>query len=97
MRAHVPEFTQAAEWFAAELGDHAIIHDGGARLRQHLLNAKRAPNRWGVSIRKEHRESARKIDLAVCAVGARMVRRLVLASPSWAKQGSGKRAGRVVG
>jgi len=97
MRAHVPEFTKAAEWFEAELRDHAISHDGDARLRQHLLNAKRAPNRWGVSIRKEHRESARKIDLAVCAVGARMVRRLVVASPSWVKQGSGKRAGRVVG
>jgi hypothetical protein len=27
---------------------------------------------------KEHRESDRKIDLAVAAIGARMVRRLVL-------------------
>jgi hypothetical protein len=29
-------------------------------------------------LRKEHRESTRKIDLAVCAVGARMARRDVL-------------------
>ena len=39
-----------------------------------------------VSIAKEHRESRNKVDLAVAMVGARMVRRLVLAS---GKKGGG--------
>jgi hypothetical protein len=64
-----------------------------------VLNARRRPNRYGVSISKEGRESPRKIDLAVCAIGARMARRMLLASPAWAKYNAGpkKRAGRVRG
>jgi hypothetical protein len=38
------------------------------------------PNRYGVSIGKDSPSSPKKIDAAVCAVGARMVRRLYLAS-----------------
>lgn len=41
-------------------------------LSEHLMNARRAPSRYGVSVRKEHRESRQKIDLAVCLIGARM-------------------------
>jgi hypothetical protein len=44
------------------------------------VNARRAPNRYGVSLRKDNRESAKKIDLAVCAAGARMLWRLVVLS-----------------
>lgn len=40
-----------------------------------MLNARRQPTRVGMSIAKESRESKRKIDLAICAIGARMVRR----------------------
>ena len=54
--------------------------DPDARLRAHLLNAKRVPTRMGVSLGKEHRESKRKIDLAISLVGARMVRRIYLNS-----------------
>jgi hypothetical protein len=39
-------------------------------LQRHLINARRAPNKYGVSLRKDNRESAKKIDLAVCAAGA---------------------------
>jgi hypothetical protein len=49
-------------------------------LQRHLVNARRAPNRYGVSLRKDNRESAKKIDLAVCAAGARMLWRLVVLS-----------------
>ncbi|MEU7525467.1 hypothetical protein AB0A74_07025 [Saccharothrix sp. NPDC042600] len=35
---------------------------------------------------KESRESPNKIDLLVCLIVARHVRRLVLASPDWAKR-----------
>src|SRR5690606_29813690 len=44
----------------------------------HMRDARRVPNRVGVSLRKDHRVSARKMDLAVREVGAGVVRRLVL-------------------
>lgn len=86
----VRQFTLAAERFTSELEDSArlvlagererrtLTHDGHPALVQHMRNARRWPNRFGVSLAKEHRESMRKVDLAVCAVGARMVRRQVL-------------------
>lgn len=82
-------FTEAAMRFVEEIDE--ITHDGHPALRQHMKNARRRPNRYGVSMGKEHRESARKIDLAVCAVGARMLRRVVLNNPTK------KRSGLVVG
>jgi hypothetical protein len=76
----VKEFTAACEQTLQEIEEGALLHDGDARLRRHVLNARRAPNRWGVSIAKRHRESKDKIDLAVCMVGAGMVRRIYLNS-----------------
>lgn len=84
------EFTAAAERFVAEMAAGMFTHDGDLRLRQHVRNARRRPNKYGVSLGKEHRESARKVDLAVCAVGARMLRRLVLNKDTATKQRSGK-------
>src|SRR5690606_39697330 len=66
--------------------------DGHPLLVAHMRNARRFPNRFGVSLMKEHRESPRKIDLAVCAVGARMVRRMILNRGQ-----SGKRPGNFRG
>lgn len=68
----------AVEAFLADVEDENFTWDGDIRLRQHFLNAVRMPTRAGLSIGKEHRESKRKIDLAVCAIGARMVRRAYL-------------------
>jgi hypothetical protein len=70
-------FTAAAERCVEDIEARQLTHDGDARLR-HAHNARRYPNKWGVSLWKGHRESARKVDLAVCMVGARMVRRAVL-------------------
>ena len=99
MRGRVRDFTQACERMLIDIGERDVTHDGDKRLKRHLLNARRRPNKYGVSIAKESRESPHKIDLAVCAVGARMVRRMLLASPAWAKWKTGrkKRPGRVVG
>lgn len=72
------QFTAAAERCATEIEEHSLVHDGDGRLKAHTRNAKRFPNKYGVSLWKGHRESSRKVDLAVCMVGARMVRRLVL-------------------
>jgi hypothetical protein len=80
MRSHVMEFTRAVELVEAEIRDGGFAHDDNPVLARHVANARRRPNRWGLSIGKETRSSPRKIDAAVCMVGARMVRRLVLAS-----------------
>jgi hypothetical protein len=80
-------FVEACDQTLGELeGQHAdgapklVIFSRSSALIEHLRNAKRAPGKYGVSMRKENRESARKIDLAVCLVGARMVRRIYLLS-----------------
>jgi hypothetical protein len=87
-------FTEAAMRFCTEVQDHSFKHDGSRALRSHVLNARRRPNEFGISLGKEHRESPRKIDLAVCAVGARMLRRMLLN-----KEPGGKppRSGKVIG
>jgi len=89
-KEHLNLFTGAAERFVAEVAARRFTHDGDMRLRQHVRNARRRPNDYGVSLGKEHRESARKVDLAVCAVGARMVRRLYQNKDTATKQRSGK-------
>lgn len=89
-REHTGQFTGAAERFLAEVIAGRFTHDGDIRLRQHVRNARRRPNDYGVSLGKAHRESPRKVDLAVCAVGARMVRRLLLNKDTSTKQRSGR-------
>jgi hypothetical protein len=79
-------FTVACERTHADVVERQLTHDGAKMLRTHAVNARRRTNPWGITIGKEHRESARKIDLAVCAVGARMVRRMLLNSPEWQKK-----------
>ena len=82
MRAqnHVHDFTAACELTLTEItGDKTFRHDGDSRVGRHVTNARRHPNRWGVAIAKESKDSPKKIDAAVCMVGARMVRRLLLA------------------
>lgn len=51
---------------------------GSPALVRHMQNARMAPSKYGTSLMKENRESAKKIDLAVCAVGARLLRRIYL-------------------
>lgn len=54
--------------------------DGHPALVTHLKNAIEHfhPSGWGTTLMKDARDSPRKIDLAVCLVGARMLRRVVL-------------------
>lgn len=92
MRSKLFDFTTACELTLAEIAEGSFTHDGDARLARHVGNARRRPNRYGVDIRKESPDSRRKIDAAVCMIGARMVRRLVLAVPA----PKGKKPGRVV-
>lgn len=80
MRGHELDFTRAAELTLAEIGDGLFTHDDDPRLARHVANLRRRPNRFGVSVGKESRSSPLKIDAGVCMIGARMVRRLVIAS-----------------
>ena len=80
MRSHVFEFTREVELVTDEVIEHRFTHDGNPILSRHVANARRMPNRYGVSIAKESPSSPNKIDAAICLVGARMVRRLVLAA-----------------
>jgi len=82
---HLSLFIKGAERFLSDAKDEQLFHNcpppaiGGRpglkmTLRQHVLNARRRPNdKFGVGIGKEHRESPKKIDGAVCAVGARLM------------------------
>lgn len=81
-------FVEAVQLAEADLESAVVLHDGDARLRGHVLNARRQPTRAGMSIAKEHRESKAKIDLAVVWVMGRMVRRAYLNTRT-------KRGGRV--
>ena len=80
MRGHSYEFAKAAEVAEAEIRDGAFTHDGSAVLTRHVSNARRHPYRDAVSVSKKSPDSPDKIDAAVCMIGARMVRRMVLAS-----------------
>lgn len=79
MRGKTGDFTRACELTLAEIDGGHFRHDGDSRLHRHVVNARRRPNKYGTSIGKESKDSARKIDAAVCMIGARMVGRIVLA------------------
>jgi hypothetical protein len=79
--ARTAEFTAGAERMAADIESQELTHDGDPRLRIHVRNAQRYPNRWGMSIGKDRRGSQRKIDLAAAAIGARLMRRQFTLAP----------------
>lgn len=96
MRSRNYDFTLACELTETEINEATFRHDGDSRVTRHVGNARRRPNRYGVSIGKETPDSPKKIDAAVCVIGARMVRRLALASPKY-KNRKKSRSGRVYG
>lgn len=89
MRSHWYEFGTACELTRGEIAEGAFTHDGDSSLARHVGNARIHESRGVVGIRKESPSSSKKIDAAVCMIGARMVRRLVLAkAPTPKKTGS---------
>lgn len=70
-------FSQAVVRFADDMDMRDVVWDGHPGLRSHFRNARRFMGMHGMIIRKPGRGSGRKIDAAVCAVGARMLARLV--------------------
>ena len=104
--ARTEQFVIATEQFHADLHEQdegeqwapTVRHDGHPMLVEHLRNAKEYAAKNGrTGIAKEHRSSQRKIDLAVCAIGARMLRRLALNAPMEVEKTAAKSAGRAWG
>jgi hypothetical protein len=62
MRGRLQLNTLATERLVAGIQDGSLRHDGGSLLRRHVLNARRRPNKWGISFGKERRDSPRKVD-----------------------------------
>jgi hypothetical protein len=58
---------RALEEFHSAVVNRGLTHDGSYALTRHMLNARRRPTRAGMTIDKEHRDSPRKIDLAIAA------------------------------
>lgn len=81
MRSRQADFTAACESFHDAVVEEELSHCGSTLFAQHVHNARRAANRWGITIRKEHRESTRKIDAVPAAVLARLARQQYLALP----------------
>lgn len=97
MRSHGFDFTAACELTADEIVERSFTHDGSPMLARHVVNARRRLGRYGISIGKESKDSPRKVDLAVCMIGARMVRRMVLTTKEWEKRNRRSNAkGRVI-
>lgn len=79
-------FVEAAQRFVEEMEARNDIEeisptftlDGHPLLLSHLRNARRRMTKWGESLGKSGHGSTKKIDAAVCAVGARMLRRVAL-------------------
>jgi phage terminase large subunit-like protein len=80
MRGHSYEFAKAAEMVCQEINDGDFTHDGHPATGRHVVNARRKAYRDAITVGKETPGSPKKIDAAVCVIGARMVRRLVLAA-----------------
>jgi phage terminase large subunit-like protein len=98
MRGHQQELTKATEALVQGIVDGQVPHTNHPILNRHAGNARRRPNRWGVSFGKESRESPKKVDGFAATQLADMARRTLLASPEWAKQQKKKaRTGRVHG
>ena len=72
------QFVAAAQKTVEDFESLDITIDGHPALVKHLTNAQeREDQKNGITLGKESRYSPRKIDLAVCLVGARMLRRVV--------------------
>lgn len=63
MRGRLQQLTQATERLVQAIRDKDLKHNGHKLLRRHVLNARRRPNRWGISFGKPGgRESKKKVD-----------------------------------
>nr|DAV29523.1 MAG TPA: Large Terminase [Caudoviricetes sp.] len=86
MRSHGLEFATAAEMCRAEIEDGLFHHDGNFVTARHVANCRMAEQRGHITVKKESPKSSKKIDAAVCVIGARMVYRMVKEDPRYKKR-----------
>ncbi|WP_006603671.1 hypothetical protein [Streptomyces auratus] len=97
MRGGLQELTVANERLVSAIENGQVRHGGassplGRTLRRHVLNARRRPNRFGLSFGKESRESGRKVDAYAATLLADLARHRLLES---GKQRPRERSGAV--
>ena len=85
MRGGLQELTAANERLVSAIENGQVRHGGdrsllGRTLRRHVLNARRRPNRFGLSFGKESRESSRKVDAYSATLLADLARHRLLES-----------------
>jgi hypothetical protein len=81
MRGNKKAFSLDCERFLDAVLEKELSHDGNPVLRQHVINARRNPTTYStIGIRKESKDSSRKIDAAVCGVLAYGIRHEYLMS-----------------
>lgn len=83
MRSHSFQFATACEAAQNEIERGVFTHDSNSTLAQHVANAVVSLKQGRVHIKKESPKSSRKIDAAVCMVGARMLYRIVKGDPNY--------------
>lgn len=83
MRSKSYDFAKACETAYSEIEQGKFTHDSNSTLAQHVANAVVNEKQGRVSIKKESQKSSRKIDAAVCMVGARMLYRIVKGDPNY--------------
>lgn len=84
-------FSEAVVRMQDDFDSRNVTWCGHPGLRQHLRNARTFMGKYGQIIRKPGRGSNKKIDGAVCVIGARMLARLVQNRPE--KEDTGRKPG----
>lgn len=93
MRTRTRDFTQGVEKMTSVIEDGGTVHVEHPVLTRHALNARRRPNRFGVSFGKEHRESSRKVDALAAFVLGRLAADKVKAGGGASKRPSSRWVG----
>jgi hypothetical protein len=93
MRAHQADTVRAVEALHRAYIDEEVPHNGDLALRRHVLNARRRPNRWGVTFGKETRESPKKVDALAALLLARMGRSRINEAGALRRRGTGRLVG----
>lgn len=94
MRNGLQELTQHNERLLAAIAHGQFSHTGDRTLRRHVLNARRRPNRYGLSFGKDVAKSQRKVDGYAAMMLADLARHRLLESGKYRQKR--KTSGRVV-
>lgn len=91
MRTKAYEFANEVEFTFNEILNEKFTHDGHPELTKHVLNARVKEYKGRATIYKESKASNKKIDAAICMVGARMAYRRLRESPDFENRGRKRR------